>query len=498
MDPKINTKPAYRPSTERTPLLRTEGGDGHAINSDIQKPQTFPSVLATFIAALGALSFGYALGFSSPATLALTVANGSDPVTSGPNMKLNKATLAWFGSFINIGAMVGGLLAGFLCDYVGRKLGLMICALPFCGGWALLAYAESVALLFAGRISVGLGVGMVSLMVPVYIAEVVSSDMRGTLGAVNQLSITIGVLVAYALGTILPYKWMAIVGIGLSAMHAFGMLFLPETPRWYLGRDMRREAKDSLLWLRGANAPIDDECCSIEQALESQETMSFKEFLKPGLLRPLMISLIMMVLQQWSGVNAVIFYAGTILETAGFSNANLASISIAGVQVVFTLIATLLMDRMGRRVLLIIAGSGMLVGCVAMGVYYEITSDHDGNPKGNLRNTFSPLAITAMLVYIAKFSLGVGAIPWLIMSEIFPNRARSAASGIATFTNWLNSFIVTLTFHHMQVAFGLDVVFWIYGGVCGILVVFVLFLVPETKGRSLEEIEELFEKPSIN
>ena len=246
------------------------------------------------------------------------------------------------------------------------------------------------------------------------------------------------------------------------------------------------DALRSLSWLRGAGKDVEDELRDIEESLDPEDTMSLKEFLKPELFRPLIVAGGLMLLQQISGINVVMFYTVSIFESAGFKDTgSLATMLVGGVQVVFTIVACILMDRAGRRVLLVIATAGMAAGCFGMAYYYYATAPME-------TNTIAWLAMVSVLGYIVAFSLGMGPIPMLMMSEIFPVRARGSASAICTIVSWGSAFLITKEFAWMQASFGPSNVFLMFGVACICGVVFIVRLVPETKGKSLEDIELYF------
>ncbi|XP_077989711.1 solute carrier family 2, facilitated glucose transporter member 8-like isoform X2 [Glandiceps talaboti] len=458
-------------------------GSGRVVNRNLY--------IATAVAVLGSLSFGYTLGYTSSAN---------------PDMKdkgiLDDNTASWFGAVVALGAMIGGPIAGWLVEFGGRKLCVMASALPFVIGWLCISISHGIlSLLMIGRILTGIAAGMCSLAVPVYIAETSTPSLRGFLGACFQVAVTLGILFAYLVGMAgLNYVWLALVGAMIPTLMIILMIFMPETPRYLLSKNKRNDALGALTYLRGSYIDVDEECCEIESNLDQQEDMSMSEFLRPSLYKPLIVSVMLMIFQQFSGINAVMFYTVDIFHSAGFTDGHLATVIVGAVQVVFTILAASIMDRAGRRILLIVAGTGMTISSVTFGLYYQLSDSSASNSTlatlataSSSSSNLNWLSLTSMIVYIISFSLGWGAIPWLVMSEIFPSRARGVASGIATLVNWTCAFIVTLTFVHMSDAMSNQGVFWFFAGVCFLGIVFVFFIVPETKGRSLEEIEAYFE-----
>ncbi|XP_022789889.1 solute carrier family 2, facilitated glucose transporter member 8-like, partial [Stylophora pistillata] len=286
------------------------------------------SILATFIAALGTVSFGFCLGYSSSALVDLQSSDAPSAV------RLSDDQASWFSSLVTIGAALGSAIGGWAIDKLGRKRTIMFCTVPLVLGWLLISYAKNVAMLYAGRIITGLGCGAVSLTVPVYIAEISAARVRGALGSVNNLAITVGLILAYVAGVFCHWRWLAFIG-AIPPMLQIILLFpMPETPCWLLGKNRRSDALESLFWLRGPSADIEDECITIKETIDSHEELHLRELLSPEIAKPLAISVGLMALQMLSGVDAVEFNAAGIFATAGFSNGKLAAITVGLVQFV--------------------------------------------------------------------------------------------------------------------------------------------------------------------
>lgn len=432
-------------------------------------------IFAAFCAFLGSFSFGYSIGYSSPAIPSLEAGGMLSGEQSG-----------WFGSLMTLGAIFGGPFSGWCIEKFGRKTTIKFTSVPFLVGWWCIINAAGNQGLFVGRYLCGFASGMITVCVPVYIAEISTSTLRGTLGAGVQLSITLGILAAYSAGLFFEWTIMGALGLIPPVLTFLLLCLVPETPRWLLMKGKKADAVAALRKIRHEHADCVDECRDIEEGLDTQEKFTWSEFKKPELARPLMISVIIMIFQQFSGINAVMFYTVSIFESAGLKNSKLATVVIGAVQVVATFVACILMDKMGRRRLLITAGSVMCVSCFIFGWYYHHTSGATGGKE------LGTLAVICLVVYIIGFSLGWGPIPMLIMSEIFPSRVRGAASGIAVFSNWFCAFIVTKEFPFIQETFGAATAFWLFAFCCMCSVMFVWKKVPETKGKSLEDIELYF------
>ncbi|XP_014027031.1 solute carrier family 2, facilitated glucose transporter member 8 isoform X2 [Salmo salar] len=430
-------------------LLDTEDEDtGVRSEQDayLDKVKNGKLFLASLAAVLGPLSFGFVLGYSSPAIPELST-------ITDPRLRLDDDEASWFGSIVTIGAAIGGLLGGWMVDKIGRKLSLMFCALPYIFGFTIVIAAQNVWMLYLGRVLTGLASGVTSLVVPLYISEIAHERVRGTMGSCVQLMVVTGIMGAYIAGMFLDWRWLAICCSIPPTMMMVFMCFMPETPRFLLSQGKRREAEEAVRFLRGPDAPAEWECARIEEASDNQ-------------------------------------------------NSNVATVVVAAIQVVFTAVAALVMDRAGRKLLLILSGVSMCLSTAAFGVYFKLSSETHGNSSG-LFLVESPLAedpaaglswlaLASMGFFITGFSLGWGPIPWLVMSEIFPSRVKGFASSVCVLTNWGSAFIITKTFQDLMDLLTSAGTFWLFSGCCALNIVFTILFVPETKGKSLEQIQAQF------
>ncbi|XP_040819470.1 solute carrier family 2, facilitated glucose transporter member 8 isoform X1 [Ochotona curzoniae] len=469
---------------ETQPLLGPRGGSA---------PRSRRVFLAAFAAALGPLSFGFALGYSSPAIPSLQRAGPPAP-------RLDEQEASWFGAIVTLGAAAGGVLGGALVDRVGRKLSLLLCAVPFVLGFAVITAAQDVWMLLGGRLLTGLACGVASLVAPVYISEIAYPAVRGLLGSCVQLMVVTGILLAYLAGWVLEWRWLAVLGCVPPSLMLLLMCFMPESPRFLLARHRRQEAMASLQFLWGS-----EEGC--EEPPVEAETQAFRLALlqQPSVYKPFVIGVALMAFQQLSGVNAVMFYAETIFEEAKFQDSSLASVVLGIVQVLFTALAALIMDRAGRRLLLTVSGVVMVFSTSAFGAYFKLAQ---GGPSNSSHmELLAPisaepidtsvglawLAVGSMCLFVAGFAVGWGPIPWLLMSEIFPLHVKGLATGVCVLTNWLMAFLVTKEFSSLMEALRPYGAFWLASAFCICGVLFTLFCVPETKGKTLEQITAHFE-----
>jgi len=352
----------------------------------------------------------------------------------------------------------------------------------------LITFASNLPMMYAGRSIQGFCVGLTTLTLPIYLGETIQPEVRGTLGLLPTTIGNVGILFFYILGSYIDWKILAAIGAALPVPFLIFMWFTPEKPRWYISKGRYTEARQSLQWLRRAKTNVQDEFLEIEENYKAQKTNEVKgvrDLMKVAYLRPLLISLGLMFFQQLSGINAVIFYTVSIFEKSGGSvDSNLSSIIVGLANFFATLGSNLVIDKVGRKVLLNISGFFMGLSLSVLGGFFIMQHlDHDISFLGWL-----PLA--SFIVYIIAFSIGYGPIPWLMMGEIFPSKVRGHAASVATAFNWACSFAVTKCYNDLTEAVGAHGAFWFFGGLCFLSIIFVVLFVPETKGHSLENIEK--------
>lgn len=429
-------------------------------------------VVAGF-SALGGVLFGYDTGVISGALLFIRQDFDLSPWWQGAVV-----------SVLMIGAMVGAVICGPLADRFGRRRILLATALVFGIGSLAASAAPSVELLTAMRFVLGIAVGMASVAVPLYIAELAPPHSRGRLVALNQLAITVGILIAYLANYVLTdsANWRAMLGLGaVPAVVLFaGMLFLPDSPRWFITRQQNTRARQVLQRIRGT-AAVDDEIADIERA-ESQETLGRRELFQPWIRRILVIGMVFFFFAQASGINTIIYFAPTILESTGLgaSSSVLATVGIGVVNVLMTIVGMALVDRVGRRPLLIVGLAGMAVSLTVLGAAFALT---------DLSGAMSYVAMACLVVYVAAFAGAVGVVYFVLPSEIFPLKVRGAAMSIALVINWGTAFVVSLTFLSLIDWLGRPGTFWLYAAIGLAFLLFSFFCIPETKQQSLEGIE---------
>ncbi|KAK4754085.1 hypothetical protein SAY87_002189 [Trapa incisa] len=473
--PLLNTGNWYRMSSWRSSSM------GMGSSALLVRGGSVSVLFCVLIVALGPIQFGFTSGYSSP-TQADIVAD----------LSLSVSEFSLFGSLSNVGAMVGAIASGQIAEHMGRKGSLMIAAIPNIIGWLIISFAKNSTFLYLGRLLEGFGVGIISYTVPVYIAEVSPQNMRGSLGAVNQLSVTIGILLAYVLGLFVNWRILAVMGALPCIVLIPGLFFIPESPRWLAKMGMTEEFESSLQVLRGFDTDISSEVNDIKKSVASSNkrtTITFSDFKRKRYWFPLLIGIGLLVLQQLSGINGVFFYSTTIFESAGISSSNLATVGLGVIQVIATGVATWLMDKAGRRLLLIVSSSGMTLSLLLVSVSFFLEDSISEESK--VYSLLGILSLIGLVTLVISYSLGIGAVPWIIMSEILPVSIKSLAGSVATFVNWLMAWAITMS-ANLLLSWSTGGTFTIYTVLSSLTVVFVSMLVPETKGRTLEEIQSSF------
>ncbi|CAG4967342.1 unnamed protein product [Parnassius apollo] len=439
------------------------------------------------IANIAIASTGYSMGWTSPINIKLQDKNLTDTPLPAP---LSTDESAWVGSLLPVGAIFGPFIGGLAASKIGRKWGLLSSAIPLFVGWILVAAGTNVGFLYGGRIFWGIAVGMLFTISPMYCAEIATDDVRGALGSFLQAFITLGFLLVYGIGPFTSYSIVAYVGVAFVAVFAICFYFMPESPMYHLIKNDRESAAECLMCIRGrSRAGVESELNQMAADISAsmEKTATLADVFRGSNFKAFYISCALVFFQQFSGINAVLFYMNTIFNAAGSDlDPSIATIIIGAVQVVASMITPLVVDRLGRRILLLVSTCGTAIGLGLLGMYFLLSDQ-----KSPVVSSIGFLPILSLVLFIVTYCWGLGPLPWAVMGELFPIEVKAVASPIATAFCWILSFLVTRYFEPIANAVGMYVAFWLFGVCCVVGFFFTLFLVPETKGKSLQEIQDM-------
>jgi sugar porter (SP) family MFS transporter len=446
--------------------------------------------LISVVAAMGGLLFGWDW----------VVIGGAKPFFQRYFQLTSEAQIGWANSCALIGCLAGALVAGVLSDKFGRKRLLIVAALLFAVTSLGNALAQSFTIFIAWRILGGVAIGLASNLSPMYIAEVAPAQIRGKLVAINQLTIVVGILLAQYINWFLVrdlpsgatdefirsswfgqqgWRWMFGLTAAPSLLFFLGMLVVPESPRWLAKNGKPDRAQGILTKIGGepyANAAIAD----IKSTFDREEVrrVRFADLLEPRMRKVLVLGIVLAVFQQWCGINVIFNYAEEIFRAAGYDISSvLKNIAWTGsVNLAFTFVALGIVDRGGRRPLMLLGSAGLAIIYIAMGFCYS--SGVKGLPM-----------LLLVLAAIGCYAMSLAPVVWVVISEIFPNRIRGAAMAVAVSSLWIACFLLTYTFPILNAKLGSAGTFWLYAAICVAGFFFIKFKLPETKGKTLEQIE---------
>jgi SP family galactose:H+ symporter-like MFS transporter len=408
-------------------------------------------------------------------------------------------------SYVTLGALAGSLASGALGDWLGRKRTIVLAALLFTLGAAVQWAAPDAIVLVAGRLIVGVGVGVAAVAAPLYAAELAPARLRGRFISSYQLAITVGIFLAYLINARLANVQTAGNGawrlmLGAAAVPGMALLLIalvaPESPRWLMMRGLRGYAEAETRKIQ-PEVDVKERLDSIVAALRTDEkSATWKEVFSREWRRPLMIAAGLAIFQQITGINAIIYYANQIFASAGFvteaSRATVTTWSIGGVNVLATLIAIAFIDNMGRRKLLLAGLVGMGVSLAAVGAAFQFIALAGQTAGSTGPSTAGLVTVAALVVFITCFAFSLGPVVWTVINEVFPARIRGRGVAIATAINWGAAYLVSQFFLSLVQAIGSTFTFWLFTFFCVTGWIWIYFAVPETKQKSLEQIQQLW------
>ena len=430
------------------------------------------------VASLGGLLSGFDTGVISGALLFI---NDTWPLTS--------LAKGWVVSSALVGAVIGAAANGVLADMYGRKKVIIATAVIFALGSILCGFASSVGWLIAGRMILGLAIGMVNFVVPLYLSEISPQKVRGMLVSLYQLAITAGILFSYLINRIFAlseYNWRWMLGSGLipALILLVGISFLGDTPRWLISKKREKEAREIFRKIEpetDADKHVKEIKATLNTSVQSASRSSFARWM----LMPVIVGIGMMFMQICTGINTIIYYTATIFQAAGFTDtlgALYATIGVGVVNFLMTFVAIFFTDRLGRKPLLYAGLAGITASLFVLGGSFWLTD--------YLGDSLKWVTVGSIVIYIACFAFSLGPIGWIIISEIMPLKIRGLAMSICTMANFGFNFLVALTFPVLLEHIGEAYTFWMFGLVGIFSLWFTFRYIPETKGRSLEQIEK--------
>uniref|UniRef100_G3MRT8 Major facilitator superfamily (MFS) profile domain-containing protein n=1 Tax=Amblyomma maculatum TaxID=34609 RepID=G3MRT8_AMBMU len=454
-------------------IIAVAAGVGSAAD---RRRRLYLAVAATYMATLSA---GLALSYSSPALPDIR-----------QKMTISEDDAGWFGSLLMAGGLVGGLLSGQLLNLIGRRGTLWMAALLFAAGWLCLAFGDILPLLFAGRLLTGGGMAIACAAAAVFVAEIAPASLRGVLSTGWNFLVALGVLLGYVMGKWLDYKWLAFACLVPAVVTGAASVFcVRESPLWLLQKGRRKDAIEALQFYRGPR--IEEEFCALETSAGNITGMTLGDIKQPHIYKPILCSLLVMLMQQLSAITVLIFFAQDIIRDAGVSlEPDNCTILVGGILSGIFLVATLLTDKTGRKPLFMISTALSMISLVALGMSSHLM-DMEGQ---DFHGKYGWLPLASIVIYFVGYSLGLGPLPFVFLGELTPLKAKGVATTMCVFIYYLTAFLVAKLYAYTVHLMGTAATYWLYGAILAVTFVLFVVYVPETKGKTLEEIEQLFGK----
>jgi len=438
-------------------------------------------VMASIGAATGAFSMGLSLGWASPAITQLQSNNSIEP---GP---ISDRQAEWVGSLLPLGAFISVPVAGPLMESFGRRNTIVLACLPMFLGWACIALSRAVWLMYLGRIMTGFAASLYSVVVPIYIGEIASTRLRGVLGTLFQLFVVLGLVNMYGFGMSIKWKYLAYGAMGMPVITCVVVMAQHETPNWLIKNRRIVEAKGVLKYFRDTDNISDElaELINSRQGETSDDGLSGHNGSKPlykdkVALKVIFYMFMMMLTNQLCGVNVVLTFTDSIFQTAGVSiRPELAGLCVGLVMLLVTFMSTPIIGRVNRRQLLFFSLLCCSIAMVCFGFFFHFQPGP----------SYGWVPIVCLVLFILSFSVGMGPLCFVLLGDFSLPRLAALAGTISGLTNWGCAFLTTFLFYDMEREFGLAGTFWFYGACAAAGAAFVVMILPETKGKSFQEIE---------
>jgi len=461
-------------------------------------------ILAALTASLSFFVAGEVRGWASPSVPNMNITMSISP--------LGKENASWITSAPPIGAIPAALIASFLLQWIGRRLTLIFATMLYIFSWIILGTGsihESLIAIIIARAFVGIAVGLIMPAAQIYVSECTSPEIRGILGSLPAIFMAFGISATYFVGAFVSWNVLSYLCAIVPCIGLISTFLVPESPIWLKNKGRSIEAMNSALWLKNeavletlkgqgieiSTKTIDTNVSvDVEKSIKKNDITKVEEngneLFSRKTVVPFGISMCLMIFQQWTGVNTVIFNTVTIFKAAKISiDAHLASNIVGFIQLVATAMSIFLVDKAGRRILLIASGLIMSLSLSVIGVYFYVLN---GQMIDSIEMDLSWLPLASLIIFMIGYSAGFATLPYVLMGELLPSKYRNTLGGVASSFNLLHTFLVLKLFSTMETALGYHGVFWIYAINSLIGTIFVIFVLPETKGKSLTEIEQLF------
>ncbi|XP_050436601.1 facilitated trehalose transporter Tret1-like isoform X2 [Adelges cooleyi] len=455
-------------------------------SSKVSKGSTLNLYLASCTANMGALAAGCALTWSSPTILKL---QRGDPSF---NLIINEEEATWVGSLVTLGAAIGPILSGAILDRLGRKNTVLLSMVLSMISWITIGFIPNLYVLYGARVLSGVAVGLIFTAVPTYIAEIAMPHLRSSLGTLMQFFLCFGFLIEFIVGPYTSYLTLVLVSLTTPIL-CFGMfVWMPDSPHSLLGRPGREtQALESLRWLRGnpQEAILIKELGEIKRSIEEtqRQKSSFGElFANKGNIKAVIIACSMVGFQQLSGINVVLLFSETIFQKTGAQiSPSICTIIVGSVMLVAAAVTPSLAKFFSMKTLLYISAVGMALTEGVLGFYFYMLSKHQDV------STIGWLPVTSLVLFIITYCLGFGPLPWAIMGEVFPANLKSVASALTASFCWFLGFVLSKSFNTLCSVIGEHFAFWMFSGFCVVALLFTIFILPDTEGKTLPEIQDM-------